>query len=77
VQKKQEHGYLKCEPSRSKLGFMLQSLHSTLENLVTKENMFYTIAHMDHNSMFISINHFKETTSSSSKKSFDFLLLYL
>jgi len=68
---------LKCEPSESKLGSMLQSLHTTHENLVTNENMFYTIAHIDHNSMFIFIIHCKETSfsSSSSKKLFDFFTI--
>jgi len=52
---------------------MLQSPRSTLEILVTKESMFYTIAHMGHNSMIII---FILLISSSSKESFDFLLLY-
>ena len=40
MQKEHEYESLKCEPSGSKLGSMLQSLHETLENLLTKENMF-------------------------------------
>jgi hypothetical protein len=76
VQKEHEHVYLKCEPNDSKLGFMLQSIHSSLDNLVTKESMFYTITHMDHNSMFIFIKCYKDT-SSSSKKSFDFFYYYI
>jgi hypothetical protein len=67
--KEHEYGSLKCEPTDSKLRFLLQSLHLTLENLLTKESMFYTIAHIDHNSMFIFINHYKETSSSSSSSS--------
>jgi len=42
MQKEHEYESLKCEPSGSKLGYMLQSLHSTLENLVAKKSMFYT-----------------------------------
>jgi len=74
VQKEHNYVSLKYESSGSKLGSMLQNLHSTLENLVTKESIFYTIAHMDHNSMYIFIYHYKET-SSSSKKLFDFLII--
>jgi len=42
MQKEHKYEYLKCEPSGSKLGYILQSLHSTLENLVAKKSMFYT-----------------------------------
>ena len=49
MQKKHEYESLKCEPSGYKLWYLLQSLGSTLDNLVTKESMFYTIAHMNHN----------------------------
>ena len=80
MQKEHEYKSLKCQPTDSKLGFMRQSLHSTIKNLLIIENMFYTIAHMDHNSMFVFTNRCKETSSSSfssSKKSIDFLLSYL
>jgi len=43
VQKKHEYESLKCELNDSKLGYMLQSSHSTLKNLVTKDSIFYTI----------------------------------
>jgi len=40
VQKEHEYESLKCEPSGSKLGSILQSLQETLENLLTKETCF-------------------------------------
>jgi len=49
VQKEHEYEFFKCEPIGFKLWFMLQSLHSALKNSLTKESMFYKIAHMNHN----------------------------
>jgi len=45
VQKKHEYDSLKCEPAGSKLGFMPQSLHSTLENLLTGERVLHNNTH--------------------------------
>ena len=58
MQEEQKYESLKCEPISFKLGSMFQSQGFTQQVWLAKDNMFIKTSHMDHNSMFISSQHF-------------------